>query len=159
MPMRPGLPSQIPSDDPIPPIINGYVSVSGTATVFRESTPARPHRPESSKAYQAKPVDRDRVRRTLERNGFRIIAQSPLGFAVSASPAAYEEITGGRIVAKERLMRAEGGRMRYVTHLDIEGKGQPKELGVAIPKSPSLKVDGILLEQTKMLMSVVPSPI
>jgi hypothetical protein len=156
---KPSLPSQIPSDDPLPAQINGYFSVRGPRTVFKEPTREFSPSLESTVAYHAKPADRDRVRRLLDRGGFTIIAESPLGFAVNGPPGAYEEITGGEVVTQERLMRAEGGRMRYVTHVDVVGKGQPKELGVAYPKSATLKVDGILLERPMMLMSVFPSPI
>ena len=106
-------------------------------------------------------VDRTKVRKTLCRGGSCILAESPLGIAVSGAPAAYEQITNGRLVAVERLTRAERGRTRYVTNLDVTGRGQPKELGVATPESASLKrkVDGILLERPQMPMSIFPSPI
>src|SRR5262249_10913275 len=60
---------------------------------------------------------------------------------------------------RERLMRAEGGRVRYVTHLDIVGDRQPKTLGVARVKSKAAKIDGVVLERPRVMMAVFPSPI
>jgi subtilisin family serine protease len=160
-PRRPSLPIEIPSDDALPSSINGYVSVRGKQTVFKEDHQSAAFVGKTTIDFHAKRADRDSVRKTLERGGFRILAESPLGIAVSGAPAAYEQITNGRLVAVERLTRAERGRTRYVTNLDVTGRGQPKELGVATPESASLKrkVDGILLERPQMPMSIFPSPI
>ena len=70
------------------------------------------------------------MRRDLEKEGFTFIAESALGFSVIAPPEAYEEITGGKVTAKERLAHVQGGQRTYVTHLDIEGPRQPSTLGV-----------------------------
>jgi subtilisin family serine protease len=93
----------------------------------------------------------------LENLGFTIEAESPLGFSVSGNRQAFEELTGGTVVAKELLTRAEGGRTRYVTHLDIVGDGQPEALGVA--KAEPAKIDAISLDPPKIAMAVFPSPI
>src|SRR5829696_2591440 len=56
----------------------------------------------------------------------------PPGSAVPfhSTPDAFVELTGGEIVAVERLMHTEAGRQRYVTHFDIQGTNQPRELGL-----------------------------
>jgi hypothetical protein len=159
MAKRPSLPVQMRSDDPLPSSVIGYFSVQGPRTVFKRANASGPIAHESTKPYHGRPADRTRVRRALEKEGFKIIAESPLGISVSGPPEAFAEITGGQVITVERLTRAEGNRTRYVTHLDIEGKGQPPELGVGAPKSAALKVDGILLERPKIPMAVIPSPI
>src|SRR5215216_1886634 len=154
--MELGLPLEYPSDNLVPESILGYVSVRGTSSVFGEATGSLPG---SSEAYHAESTDRNQVRRDLEESGFTIYAESPLGFGVVGSPAAFEELTGGTLQARERLMRAEAGRERYVTHLDIVGDRQPETLGVAYAESEAAKIDGILLEQPRIPMEVFPSPI
>lgn len=151
-----GLPRIMDSDNSLPERVVGYVSVRGQQSVF-----ASPRKPlaSSSKAYHAKKSDMASVRRSLEQLGFRIIAQSPLGLSVEGSPGQFEELTGGKLLAKERLMRDRSGVQRYVTCLDVVGKNQPKTLGVAKASSKKLKVDGIVLESPKTLHSVFPSPI
>ena len=46
----------------------------------------------------------------------------------------------------------------YRTHIDIVGDQQPKTFGVGRARSTHLKIDGILLEQPRVLHSVFPSP-
>ena len=154
--MKPSLPLELPSDDLIPDIIRGYVSVQGPSSVFGRAAETPPS---SSKAYHAKKADREHVRRHLEDLGFKITAESQLGFAVTAKAGAFEELTGGTVEARERLMQAEGGSSRYVTHLDIVGDHQPKTLGVGAVKSKAAKIDGVLLERPRIVMGVFPSPV
>ena len=131
-----------PSDNLVPDTILGYISVQGSRSVFEEDTGSLPG---SSEAYHADSADRDQVRRNLEESGFTIYAESPLGFGVVSSPAGFEELTGGKVEAKERLMRAEAGRERYVTHLDIVGERQRETVGVAHARSEVDKIDCLLL--------------
>ena len=53
---------------------------------------------------------------------------------MSAAPGAFEEITGGTLQTKERLVRASGAQLRYSTYIDIIGKNQPEALCVGKPK-------------------------
>jgi subtilisin family serine protease len=154
--MKPSLPLQYPSDDVAPKLIHGYVSVQGVKSVF---TGRSGKLPESTAPYHAKSANIKIVRRDLEKSGFQILAESPLGLAVVAPPAAYEDLTGGKIEMLECLMQAEGGCTRYVTHVDIVGENQPKAIGVAYAASKKAKIDGVLAERPKMLQSVFPSPL
>ena len=121
---RLGLPHQTVSDNPIPQLVIGYVSVQGSESVFgRKGKRLR----KSPKAYYAKKSDRDSVRRDLEKNGFSIISETALGMSVVAPGGAYEDITGGELQAIERLMYCEAGRTQYVTHLDMSAtNSQPR---------------------------------
>src|SRR5713101_1605209 len=145
--VRFGLPLQIISDDPVPASVVGYVSVQGPESVFDGKVKKLA---KSARAYHAKKADRESVRGDLEKNGFRILAESALGFSVSAPAAAYEEITGGKLQPVERLIYSEGGHSEYSTHLDIVGKNQPEALGVGGVQSKKLKVDGIVLEKPRV---------
>ncbi len=149
-----GLPFETISDDPPPENILAYISVEGTESFFAEA----PALDKPLEAYHARKSDRDMVRRDLEGSGFQILAESQLGFSVSAPPDAYRELTGGEVVAKERLMYAEESCIRYVTHFDIVGEGQPQALGVAMTAGPTA-IDGIVLEKPRMLNAVFPSPV
>ena len=153
--MKPSIPSQYPSDNDAPDAIHGYISVEGAKSVFTERSKKFP---DSPKAYHAKKADRDRVRHDLQKSGFVILAESPLGLSVVAAPGAFEELTGGKLEMVERLCYADAGCMRYVTNIDVVGKGQPLTLGVARAASKSAKIDGILVERPKMLHAMFPSP-
>jgi subtilisin family serine protease len=160
--LKAGLPIFTESDNLIPDRIVGYVSVRGAESVFGASSAPRAGMyvaAKSTKAFHATPTDRKTVREDLEKSGFEILAESPLGFSVVAAPTAYELITGGKIEARERLTLTARRRFEYVTHLDIVGPGQPKTLGVGAVTSPNLKVDGVVLERPRAFRSVFPSPI
>jgi hypothetical protein len=152
-----GLPLEMPSDNPIPTTVLAYLSVRGMNSVFDDGGIKNLNL--SAQAYHASKSDRDTTRVDLERDGFSIIAESALGFSVSARPEAFENLTGATLVAKERLVRAEGGKRLYRTHLDIIGNGQSKTLGVGSAKSTSLKVDGIVLEKPRIYHAIFPSPV
>lgn len=154
---RLGLPFETHSDDPPPENIIAYISVEGAASVF--AADAAQSLNEKTDAYHAPRDRRDTVRKDLEGSGFLILAESRLGFSVSAPPEAYEDLTGGKVVAKERLMYAEENCIRYVTHLDIVGDEQPDALGVAKTKSDSTAIDGVVLERPRMLNAMFPSPV
>src|SRR5262249_46223121 len=154
--MKFGLPSVTPSDNPVPDKIVGYVSVEGKESVFNLKS-KRLHK--TAKAYHADKKDRDAVRRNLEKSGFEILAESALGMSVYADPGAYEELTGGTILPKEKLMMTTEGVREYITCLDIVGDKQPKTLGLGAVKSKSLPVDGVLLEFPRQPHAIFPSPI
>jgi subtilisin family serine protease len=151
-----GLPTVIDSDNPIPERIVGYVSVQGKESVFGGGKRTL-HK--TAKAYHADKKDRDSVRKDLERSGFTVLAESPLGISVMAGAGQYEELTGGAVRPKERLMRTARGIREYITCLDIVGPNQPKAIGVGYARSKSLKVDGVVIESPKQLHAVFPSPI
>jgi subtilisin family serine protease len=140
------LPREYESDDLPPDQIQGYISVKGPETVF--SGKAGVIRG-SSKPYQGKKADRDEVERHLGKSGFTILAESPLGFSVSAPAGAYEDLSGGKIRMSEVLTRVVPGAHRYVTRIDIVGENQPEALGLGLPRSKTLKVDGIVLEKPR----------
>jgi hypothetical protein len=150
------LPAITESDNPIPEKVIGYVSVRGKASVFDNPKKGLLR---SAKAYRAKQKDIDSVRRDLERSGFEILAESQLGLSVLGGAKQFEELTGGKVSPVEKLVHKGGDVHEYVTHLDITGKNQPKTLGVGLPKSKSLKIDGIVLERPTQFHAVFPSPI
>jgi hypothetical protein len=153
--MRFGLPVETVSDNPLPREILGYISVRGPQSVF---DPAVTTLSTAAGAYQATPTDRAEVSRNLQNQGFTIIAESPLGVSVSGPPGAYEDLTGGTVVAKERLTHGEAGYHFYRTHLDIIGEQQPSVFGVGRARSAHVKIDGVVLEKPHVLHSVFPSP-
>jgi subtilisin family serine protease len=154
--MNPSLPLEFLSNSPAPSSIHGYISVRGSVSVFSDSVAELAT---SSAAFHAPAEVRDLVAQDLQQLGFTIIAASKLGFAVAGSPSAYEQLSGGKVETKERLMLAESGETRYVTHIDIVGDHQPTELGVAYAKSTLPNIDGILIERPKVCHGVSPSPL
>lgn len=154
--MNPVLPFEFVSDDPAPGSIHGYISVQAKTSVFSNG---RKTWPKSSQGYHATKSSRDQVQGDLEKSGFVITAESPLGFAVVAPPGAYEELSGGKIQLCERLIQAESDQARYVTHIDIVGNNQPETLGVAHAKSKAIQIDGILIQRPRVCFGVFPSPI
>jgi len=142
------------STTPIPKTIMGYVSVAGPESLFgsRKRRLAR-----TAKPFRAKAADRKAVGRELQRMGFKIITESRLGFTVAGPAAAYEELTGGRVRAREKFVR-RGSRRCYITHLDISGRKQPRALGVARASSPRLLIDGIVLDQVRRPLQASAAP-
>jgi len=142
------------STTPIPKTIMGYVSVAGPRSLFGP----RPRQlPLTARPFRAKAADRKAVCRELERIGFKIVAESRLGFTVAGCAEAYEELTAGRVRTREKLER-RGSRHRYVTHVDISGGKQPREIGVARARSPRLRIDGIVLDQRRRTLDVSARP-
>jgi hypothetical protein len=76
---------------------------------------------------------------------------------VAGPPAAFEELTGGTLIAVERLVHTRVGREEYVTHLDIVGDGQPVALGVGTAGPAA--VEGVVLERPRPPMAIFPAPI
>jgi Subtilase family len=150
------LPAFTESDNSVPDKIIGYISVRGKASVFDNPKKGLLR---SAKAYHAKQKDIDNVRRDLERSGFEILADSQLGLSVLGDAKQFDELTGGKVSPVEKLVHKGGDVHEYVTHLDITGKNQPKTVGVGLPKSKSLKIDGIVLERPAQFHAVFPSPI
>jgi hypothetical protein len=154
--MRSLLPLQIDSTQRVPRLIHGYVSVnsqSGTSCFAVTSWP------KTAEAFHGAAKDHKAAEKALRSMGFTITAQSRLGMAVSGPPAAFEELSGGKVVTKERLVYAEGSRKRYITHLDIVGKDQPEAFGVGRVKSAASRLEGVMLERPRTPMGVSPSPL
>ncbi len=157
--MHSRLPLEIPSSTPIPEVLQGYVSVrsQGGKSVLSAGIDELAA---GTAPYRASHEDRDTACKTLEKSGFTVLATSGIGIAVSGSPAAFEELTGGKLVAFERLMHAEADRLRYVTHIDVVGKGQPDVRGAAGIKSrKGTELEAVLVERPRMLQGVFPTPI
>jgi hypothetical protein len=154
--MNSRIPYQKLTHQALPKSMQGYVSVNskGKKSIFSRKLP-----PKSAKAYRATKTDLKEARRALESSGFQIVAESRLGFAIAGPSQAFEEICDGKVVTVDRLMHAEGGRERYVTHLDIVGDKQPSMLGHGTVKSSKIKIEGVLIERPRLLQSIFPSPI
>jgi subtilisin family serine protease len=149
------LPFEFESGEPVPEQIIGYLSVSsqgGVSVLESESL-------ERAEPYHASQSDHQQAERAISDMGFTILAESRLGKSVAGPPQAYEELTGGSLVTKERLVRAEAGRQRYMTHVDIVGPGQPAALGVGVVRSEATRIEAVILEQPRVPMAVFPSPI
>jgi len=154
--MKPGLPTEMASSAPLPKTVLGYVSVRAAKSVFGTPLPKGRF---SSAPYRAKSADRREVRRVVEKSGLTVLAESALGVAVAGPPAAYEELTGATLVTRERLMQAEFGRSRYVTHIDLVGPKQPRTLGVGVARARNSRIDGVVLERPRIPQGVFPSPL
>ena len=157
--MNPILPRMYDSDEIPPAQILGYVSVKGASTPFEGKEALR----SPLKAYHGKKADRDEVEKQLVKAGFMILSSSPLGFGVSGPPAAYEELSGGKLQTSEVMTRVVGGAHRYVSRLYLVGPHQPEAFGLGLPKSKAMKVDGIVLEKPRyphasLLTTGDPSP-
>ena len=146
----------IDSGQPLPDTIQGYVSVRSQqgASAFDLKT-----LPNNTKEFHATQADRAEAAKALESMGFTILSESRLGFALAGKPEAYEELTGGRLVTTERLMHAEMGRRRYVTHIDVVGREQPDNCGLGRIKSEAARLEGLVIERPRILMGVFPPPI
>jgi subtilisin family serine protease len=137
-----------------PELLFGYVSVRSQGKSVLE---AEAGDLSDTEQFVASTEDHSEAARILESAGLDILVESRLGKAVAGPPEAFEELTGGTVVTKERLLRAEAGRDRYVTHVDIVGAGQPPDLGVGAA-SPD-QVEAVLLERPRLPHAVFPSPI
>ena len=143
------------SSNAVPETITGYVSVKGRASIFdRKSTGF----PRNTKPFHASAAKRHEVARQLGKMGLSIGAETALGFAVSGSPEAFEELTGGRVRTREKRLSRARRRSRYVTHLDIHGRNQPREIGVGRARSPRLGIDGVILDRSRLLHAVSDVP-
>jgi len=149
------LPQIIDSNDELPDIIFGYVSVKSQGG---QSCFAIERLPKSTEPFHGKSEDHKSAERTLTKIGFQITAASRLGMAVAGPASAWEELTGAKLMAKERLVVADSATQRYVTHIDIVGTKQPKTLGCGIPKSVHTGVEAVVLERPRSTTAVFPSP-
>jgi len=140
------LPLTFDSPAPVPSQLQGYLSVNsmGGQSVLDTTTLAKTTDP-----FHGTKKDANQAKKAAESAGLSIIAESRLGLAVVGPPAAYEELTGGKVVTKEVLLYAEAATRRYVTHVDITGKNQPSALGCARPKSSVAGIEAVILERPR----------
>jgi len=140
------IPQQIETLGTPPDQVVAYLSINsrgGNSVLDIKSMPKR------VEAYHGRPNDTKEAVRVAEALGLQIVTQSRLGMAVVGPPQAFEELTGGRIVAKEMLLYAEAGRRRYVTHLDIVGDSQPEHLGCGRPSTKAAGIEAVILERPR----------
>src|SRR6266545_67930 len=149
------LPLEFESSEPVPAQLIGYISVSSQGGVSVLQSEAL----ERAEPFHASESDHQEAERAISAMGFTILAESRLGKSVAGPPEAYEELTGGSLVTRERLVRAEAGRERYVTHVDIVGPDQPTALGIGVARSEATRIEGVILERPRVPMAVFPSPI
>src|SRR5436190_20575690 len=95
------LPRIIDSNEELPALVCGYVSIkSQGGTSSFEITKI----PRSTRPFHGKPKDRNTAERSMEKMGLQIIAASRLGMSLVGPPAAWEELTEGKLVTTERLV-------------------------------------------------------
>jgi len=138
----------------LPDVVMGYVWVASRGASILASPP-----PDTPEPFQSAESDIREARAAVEGEGLQVIAESRLGLAVAGSPLAFERLTGARMRRYERLMRAEAGRRRWVTHLDLEGRGQPPTFGVGLAASKRIPIEAVILEQPRVALAGAPSPL
>src|ERR1700722_12406838 len=145
------IPRILDSPSPRPARIYGYLSVNsrgGVSVLDAQSLPER------SEGFHGTTQDIDTALRVSEEHGLVVIAQSPLGIAVAGAPESYERLTGGEVVTKEILVYAEAATRRYVTHVDIVGRDQPKQIGSGRIASANTGIEAVILERPRSPQSV-----
>jgi hypothetical protein len=149
------LPTELESDTKLPDIVIGYVSVrsqGGQSLLDADDL-------SSAEAFYGSADDHGEATRAVEGAGLAVLAESRLGYAVAGPPGAFEDLTGGRIEARERLVRTRVGRASYVTHLDIVGSGQPDDLGVGVAAPEAAAIEAVVLERPRAPLGIFPAPI
>ena len=92
--------------------------------------------------------------------GSRVLAESRLGKAVAGPPEAFAELTGGQLVARERLMRTRAGRVEYVNEHRRRGRrpaGQRSASGS--PARQAAGIEGVVIERPRAPQAIFPAPI
>ncbi|WP_369167142.1 S8 family serine peptidase [Streptomyces sp. R28] len=136
----------------VPDTVYGYVAARSQGGV--PMTQAR--RFESAAPFRAEERVRERAKEYARQAGLTVTAESRLGFAVAGSPAAYEQLTTGRIMSYEVRQRVEMGRERSVTHLDIIGDRQPRALGIGAAPGEDA-IEAVALEEPRVPMRLHPA--
>lgn len=144
----PTAPSQGPH---VPDTVFGYVSARSQGEVPMHEAAGF----ESARPFRADDGTRDRAKDYARAAGLTVTAESRLGFTVSGTPAAYEQLTGGRVEPYEERQRVEMNQVRSVTHLDIVGERQPDTRGLgAVPGEDA--IEAVALEQPRIPTRVLP---
>jgi hypothetical protein len=150
----PALPGVIDSDALVPDQVMGYVSVNsqgGTSLLDgRDLSDAEP--------YEGSSEDQRAADHAAEACGLQIVAESALGRSVVGPAAAFEELTGGRVVPIERLCHTRANRRQYVTNFDIVGDGQPDGVGAGVPATGGSGIEAVVLERPRFPHAIFPSP-
>ena len=149
------MPTILDSANALPDVVIGYVSVrsqGGTSILDAEDV-------SESQPFHGSDSDHGEASRAVESAGLEILAESRLGKAVAGPPNAYSELTGGQLVARERLMRTRAGRVEYVTNIDIVGDRQPDVLGVGVAGSKAAGIEGVVIERPRAPQAIFPAPI
>ncbi len=149
------MPSELESGEALPEVIIGYVSVRSQGEVSVLDA----EQFDDAEPFHASSADQRAATRALESSGLTVLAESRLGAPVAGPAEAFEELTGGRVVARERLMRTRAGRTEYVTHLDIVGPGQPEDLSVGVAESDAARIEAVVLERPRAPQAIFPAPI
>lgn len=131
----------------VPDTVYGYVAARSQGGV--PMTQAR--RFESAAPFHAEERVQERAKEYARQAGLTVTAESRLGFAVAGSPAAYEQLTAGRVVSYEVRQRVEMSRERSVTHLDIIGDRQPGALGIGATPGEDA-IEAVVLEEPRVPM-------
>ena len=149
------LPRILDSGDAVPEVVVGYVSVrsQGGTSLFDAEQPS------AAEPFYGSVADHGEATRAVESAGLVVLAESGLGKAVAGPAEAFRELTGGEIVARERLMHTRAGRVEYVTHLDIVGDGQPEALGLGAVGPAAAGIEGVVLERPRAPHAIFPSPL
>ncbi|MEU1480075.1 S8 family serine peptidase [Streptomyces sp. NPDC001668] len=136
----------------VPETVYGYVSARSQggvpATQATAFSSARPFRAEGDSMERAKEYARTA--------GLTVTAESRLGFTVAGTPAAYEQLTSGRIASYEVRQLGPMNRERSVTHLDIVGDRQPAALGVGAAPGEDA-IEAVALERPRTPMRLLPA--
>ncbi|CAM5464443.1 S8 family serine peptidase [Streptomyces griseorubiginosus] len=136
----------------VPETVYGYVSArsQGGVPVTRATalSSARPFRAEGDALERAKEYARTA--------GLTVTAESRLGFTVAGTPAAYEQLTSGRIASYEVEQLGPMNRERSVTHLDIVGDRQPDALGIGAAPGEDA-IEAVALERPRTPMRLLPA--
>ncbi|GAB1329946.1 hypothetical protein [Streptomyces sennicomposti] len=129
---------------PAPETVFGYISAQsrGGAPITTAATF------DSAGPFHADQTTLDSAKSLAQGAGLEVTATSRLGFTVSGPPAAYEELTGGRIESYEVLQYVQQGLTRYVTHLDIVGDQQPDQHGVGAVRRAEA-IEAVVLEEPR----------
>jgi subtilisin family serine protease len=150
----------------LPDVVMGYVSVRGEQALDQEHwfEPTKGAvifrmRADTAAPFRALPEHDEDAKKAIAEAELTIVAESRLGMAVAGPPKAFENLTGGRVRAYEKLVGARGGRSQFVTHLDItDGElDQPREPGRGKPKEAAL--DAVVLERPRAALGLFPTPI
>src|SRR4051794_35580156 len=151
----PALPSVIESDALVPDWVIGYVAVRsrGGESVLDAEDLSDPG------PYEGTPDDHRRADHAVDSSGLQVLAESALGRAVAGPPQAFEELTRGRIVPRERLCHTRAGRQQYVTSFDIVGEGQPQAFGAGTAWAQDSGVDAVVIERPRFPHAIFPSPL